>query len=207
LDTRITPLETGSYKISGVPMVGRHYIEYGEDYVDKLIDSLVDKKEYIEYCLELFENSMGIDYKFFNTYGPSLTYHIGNKEKTRIGHVDLEFKFRCAPKSNTDVTIKDEIISFIKEYIEDLYNTGDLHIPKLIALLMEKFDQRVDYIEYMNFNDFRLGVQHIEKFDDDELEEKYQFVVPEFLCIRNHHDVDGNLIPAIDVEMVTNTTH
>ena len=204
LDTRITP-SGGNYKLSGVPMVGYHYINYGEDYVDRLIDSLIDKKEYIEYCLELFENSIGIDYKFFNTYGPSLTYYIGDKNKTMINHIDLEFKFRCAPKSNTDVTIRDEIVAFIKDYIEDLYNTGDLHIPKLITLLMEKFDQRVDYIEYMNFNDFWLGIQHIEKLEDDELDD--QFIVPEFLCIRNHHDEDGNLIPAIEVEMVTESKH
>ena len=32
---------------------------------------------------------------FFNCYGPSLTFNIGDKQKTPINHVDIEMKFRA----------------------------------------------------------------------------------------------------------------
>ena len=91
-----------------------------------------------------------------------------------------------------------QIVSAIKENIEDLNETGDLHLPNMITELSNKFASRCNYIEFMNYNDLWLGVQHIIQLESDD-----PHIVPEFLNIRNRYDVNGNLEPWIDVEIIT----
>ena len=140
---------------------------------------------------------MNVDFKFFNTYGPSLTYSIGDKQETMINHVDLCMKFRVKLKNNSDIYTRDQIIMDIKAYVEDLYNTGDLDVPALITQLMNNYKEKIKYVEFMNYNNFWLGVQHIEKLDVDD-----PHIVPEFLNIRNRYNIEGDLEPCIDMEIV-----
>lgn len=198
LNTKIVATEetTDDFTVTGIPLVGFHYMR-DEEHAGYLMDAISEKKAYIEYCLTLLENSMNVDFKFFNTYGPSLIYHIGDRQKTPIGHVDLELKFRVSLKNTADAYTKDKIIGEIKDYIEDLYETDDWHAPGLITKLYEEFSSRINFIEFMNYNNFWLGVQHIIKTDD--MEDPH--VVPEFLNVRNRYNIEGNLEPCIDVEV------
>lgn len=193
-----------TYGIIGIPVVGYHYLSRGEEYVQYLFDAIYERKAYIDYCLGLLENNMDIDFKFFNTYGPSSVYYIGDAKKTMIGHVDLTMKFRLSVKTTADVITKDEIVYSIKSYIEDLYDTGNWDAPSMITELMNEYSDRINFIEFMNYNDFWLGVQHIWKLtDEDGIEvDDSPMVVPEFLNIRNVLDINGNLIPSIEVEVI-----
>lgn len=184
------------YDIANVPVVGYHYLT-DQDHADYLIDAMNNKKSYIEYCMQILENSFGIDFKFFNTYGPSQLYSIGDREGTMIGHVDLCMKFRVSLKSSSDLYTKSEIIEDIKNYIEDLYNTGDFHAPLLTQYINEKFSEQINYIEFMNFNDFWLGVQHIQEIDNDD-----PHITPEFLNIRNKKNDAGEIVPDIEIETI-----
>lgn len=197
LDTKIVPKDESNeeFTVSGVPVAGLHYMTT-EEYADFLVDAIVERKAYIDYCLKLLENSMGVDFKFFNTYGPSLTYSIGDRQETPINHVDLCLKFRVSLKSTSDIYTKDELIADIKAYIEDLFETGDWHAPNMIAELTAKYSTRVNFIEFMNYNDFWLGVQHIIKKNIED-----PHIVPEFLNVRNRYDIEGNLEPCIDIEI------
>ena len=193
-----------SYGIIGVPVVGYHYLSLGEDYVQYLFDAIYDRKAYIDYCLGLLENNMDIDFKFFNTYGPSSVYYIGDQFETMIGHIDLTMKFRLSVKSTADVVTKDEIIKSIKSYMENLYDIGNWDAPTMITELMNEYSDRINFIEFMNYNNFWLGVQHIWKLTDEngvELDDN-PLITPEFLNVRNILDNDGNLIPDIEVEVI-----
>ena len=143
---------------------------------------------------------MDIDFKFFNTYGPSLIYYIGDKEKTMIGHIDLTMRFRLSIKNSTDIYTKYDIIKSIKSYIENLYDIGNLDIPNLITYITNEFKDRINFIEFMNYNNFRLGIQHIWQLDDEYTNNP--LYVPEFLNIRNILDDDGNIVPDIDMEVI-----
>lgn len=199
LDTRVKVIEDSDHQfsVSGVPVIGLHYM-IDETQATYLTDAINERKAYIEYCLALLENNMNIDFKFFNTYGPSLTYTIGDN-KTMIGHVDLEFRFRASIKNNADIYTKDDLIQAIKEYIEDLYETGNWSAPNMISELMNKFSDRCNFIEFMNYNDFWLGVQHISVLEN--IEDPH--IVPEFLNIRNKYNIDGVLEPCIDMEILS----
>ena len=147
---------------------------------------------------------MDIDFKFFNTYGPSSVYSIGDEQNTMIGHVDLTMKFRVSIKSTADVITKDDLVKSIKSYIENLYDTGNWDAPNMITELMNEYSDRVNFIEFMNYNNFWLGVQHIWKVkDDDGIDvDDSPLVIPEFLSIRNVLDNDGNMIPDIEIEVL-----
>lgn len=199
LDTRVNVLgevSENKFSISGVPLVGLHYMT-DEDKSNYLIDAISEKKAYIEYCLTLLENNMDVDFKFFNTYGRSRTYSIGDKLDTMIGDIDLTMKFRVSLKTNSDVYIKDDLVKIIKSYIEDLYETEDWHAPNMISEITSKYSTRINYLEFINYNDFWLGVQHITKLDIDD-----NHIVPEFINIRNKYSIDGQLIPCIEIEIV-----
>lgn len=198
LDTRVYANEEDSaqFDISKIPVVGLHYMTTEEN-ASYLIDAITERKAYIDYCLTLLENSMNVDFKFFNTYGPSLTYSIGDKKDTMIGHVDLELKFRAYLRNGSDIYAKDELIAAIKEYIENLYGEDCWHAPNMISEIMSKFSDRIHFLEFMNYNDFWLGVQHIIKLE--EIDDPH--IVPEFVNVRNRYNIEGNLEPCIDIEM------
>ena len=186
------------YDILGVPMVGEHFL-ISEDNVTYFIKELHKKKAYIDYCLSVLENNMQIDFKYFNTYGFSKTYHIGDSEQTTLGNIDITMKFRLKLINAGDTVTKQNIIEYIKAYIEDLNETDDLHIPNMLHDIKEEFNELIIYIEFMNFNDNRLGVNHIELRDIED-----PSVVPEFISVRNRYNVDGTVLePCIDIEIVT----
>ena len=108
-------------------------------------------------------------------------------------------KFRAKLVNASDIVTKNSIVSYIKEYIENLNDTGeDLHIPNLIRDVTNEFRDTVVYIEFMNFNDNRLGINHIELKEIDSI-----YTVPEFICIRNRLNEDKTAIePWIDLEIV-----
>ncbi len=64
---------------------------------------------------------------------------------------------------------------------------------------LKNYMEAVIYIEYMNFNDNRLGINHIELADVID-----PHTVPEFINIRNTLSADRTtLVPCIDIELVT----
>lgn len=189
-----------NFLLSGVPVVGGQYINIDYDDVEDnaayLMDVITEKKAYIDYCLELLENSMKVDYKLFNTYGPSLTYV--TEEGDSINHVDLTMRFQVSLKYASDYSTKDSLIEYIKKKVEDLYETGDLHIPNLITDITNNYNQYINYIEFIGFNHFDPSIQHILKQDLDD-----PSVVPEFLNIRNSYYGDAkNLQSCIEIELV-----
>ncbi len=188
------------YDIYGVPVVGYHYFT-SEDRVSYFINELVERKAYIDYCANLVENNMDVDFKLYNTYGKSLTFHEGDKDETGIGRIDIEMKLRVKLSANSDITVRDEIIEYIKSTIEDMSSDqGDLHFPNLIHDIKEEYNEAIEYIEFMNYNNNRLGVQHIELRDVID-----PHTVPEFLNIRNKLASDGvSLVPCIDIEVIFN---
>lgn len=187
-----------TYDISGVPMIGEHYFT-DEEKVTYFLHELIDKKAYVDYCLTVLENNMDIDFKYFNTYGYSKTYTIGDQEGTSLGNIDITLRFRAKLSNQSDYTTKDELVNYIKNYIEDLNELGDLHIPNLLHDIKEYFGDLVVYVEFMNFNENRLGVNHIELKEVDSVH-----TVPEFISVRNKWSEDGTiLVPCIDMEIVS----
>ena len=200
MNTRVVQVDNdgNEFEIQNVPFIGAHYFT-DESKVSYFIHEIIKKKSYIDYCLTLVENNMDIDFKYFNTYGESQTYTIGDQEATPLGHIDINMKFRAKLTNVNDVSTKQAIIDYIKSSIENLNDSGkDLHIPNLIHDISEEFKDKIVYVEFMNFNDNRLGVNHIELKEVNNIH-----IVPEFITIRNRLNADKTAIePWIDLEIV-----
>lgn len=206
-----------NFDIYGVPVVGEHYfyseltgnkrsVEDADKAVAYFMKELTAKKAYIDHCLEVLENSMMIDFKYFNTYGPSKTYKIGDTNKY-LDHVDLTLNFRVKLKNASDTATKDSIINYIKDYIEDINDIGDLDFSNLIHDLKEEYSDTVKYIDFRYFN----GQDNIKWYDSDDMGSAHlvledpedPHVVPEFINVRNQfNEGETALIPCITVEII-----
>ena len=202
-DTHIIPAdEAGTmYTIYDVPVIGRQYLMSDRE-VKFVIDAIIDRKSYIDYCLALVENSVTIDFKFFNTYGPAKTYYLEDRT-TLIGNIDVYMRFKLSLKDSSDLTTKDEILADIKANIEDIENIVNWHAPVLISDIISKYEDRINFLEFVGFNTYDADDQHIilvEPEDEDKADVNY---IPEFINVRNTIDPDTNeLIPMISIELV-----
>ena len=184
------------YDLSGVPVVGHHYLDT-EVEAKYLLEAMTEKKAYIEYCIKLVEDPMTIDFKFFNTYGPANTYFLEDK-KTPIGSIDITLRFKLSLKENTEKGIIDDIKSDIKAYIENLENIGDLHASNLITQITDTYKDRIIFFEFSGFNTFGTDDQHIINVPSDD-----PSTIPELINIRNTlNEETGELIPCIDIEVI-----
>jgi len=197
-------MELGGYTIKSVPVLGYDYCK-DEDLVQDAIDALDYRKSYIDQALVVQENSFGIDFKLFNTYGPSKTFFIVKDEdanmyldedKVYIDRVNLTLNFRTKLVSSSDSYTKDNIIKEIKEYIEDLEDLDELHIPNLITQITTNYKEQIVYFEYLGFNNYGADVQHIYKDSSNEIG---IHTAPEFLNVNNTFNDDGTLVPDINI--------
>lgn len=192
------------YKIKSVPMLGYDYCQ-DTQLVQSAINALNYRKAYIDNAMVILENSFGIDFKLFNTYGPSRTFYIIKDSDSNgllndpiefIDKVNLTLNFRVKLVSKNDSYTKDNIVEEIKEYIEDLDDLSQLHIPNLVTQITTNYKEQISYFEYLGFNNYGAGVQHIYKIDDNDIP---IHTTPEFLCVNNVLGGDGITHPDVNI--------
>ena len=100
-------------------------------------------------------------------------------------------------KSSADEYTKNTIIQDIKDYVEDLDELDDLHIPNLVSYITNKYNSALNYFGWRGFNTFDANTQHMYKHETED-----KTICPEFINIRNTVDIDGNIVPMIEIETV-----
>lgn len=176
---------------------------YGmRDRVDTFIQSIDYRRIYIQSALLLLEDSFGIDMKFFNTYGPSKLYNVGyEKVSMPIDRINISLKFEVKYQTSADKNCKNDIINYIKTYMENMNYISDLHIPNLITGIKNKFYKQIVYIKFIGLNDYGYMYQSIYKNNEND-DYLYSTTVPEFININIAKDSIGNDIPDIQIEGV-----
>ena len=192
------------YHLAVVPVVGWEYItdpDLGAEHTENLVEQLNYKKEYIDKAIITLENSFDIDFKFYNTYGPSRLYYLDENLKHKINRVDISFNIKVSVKSSSDQYTKPNIIKYIKNYIEDLDKLEDFHIPNLMSELRENFGHETNYIGFLGFDDYDANYQHCFV---DEIGAMNKDIPPEFINVRcKKNDDTGEYEPMINVEITT----
>lgn len=178
------------FKLSGVPVIKHSYANNKRN-INNFINAIKIRKAYIDEALKILENQFGIDFKFYNTYGPANVYTLDGK--TKVNRVNLTLNFNLSLRKSSDDYTKDYIIKFIKDYIENLDNAGDIHIPNLIAEITKNYQNSIYYIEFRGFNDYSTEYQHLYYNNNNQIN-----TVSEFACI-NIKD-DGS--PDINIKIV-----
>ena len=145
------------------------------------------RRKYIENALIFLENSFGIDFKFYNTYGKSYTYNIS--DTNNIDRVNISLKFEVKFITKEDQVMLPSITTTIKQYIENIDRVEDLHIPNLVTEIKNKYESNLVYIKFIELNNYSELYQSIyknpeltqDKFADSQL-------VPEFININTNID-------------------
>lgn len=115
-----------------------------------------------------------------------------NKVVNYIDNVALTFKWALEAESSADKYISNNIITDIKEYIEDINEINELHIPNVITLITNNYREQLIYFEFLDVNGYGPSCQHLyydEKINAD--------ICPEFLNVATKKD--GVDTPEIDI--------
>lgn len=188
------------YIINRVPVI-RYFYFSSEERVEYFMTEIRKKLVHIDMAIDPLETLFGIDFKLFNTYGPSNMYRVTEKglPDRLIDRVNLTLNFRTQMYSNSDRTIINQITNDIKEYVEDIEQLLDLHMPNLITMITQKYKDYLVYFEFLGFsngvNQWGPNYQHILTYESMER----LTVVPEFLNV-NFNDETGE--PDINIDVV-----
>ena len=191
-----------TYHVKRVPLVRYSYLDT-QSRVSSFIKLLEYRRLYIQSSLLLLEDSFGIDFKFFNTYGPSKNYIVSrNSDRdTFVDRVNVSLIFEAKLQSAAENNIADKIILYIKDYIENINYLSDLHIPNLTTAVKNEFYKQLVYFKFLSLNDYGYEYQSIYKNTTDD-DYNFSTTVPEFIninTVRNNANID---IPDIVINIV-----
>ena len=181
-----------AFAIKSVPVLKRSYVQYEESRIQTFIDKLNYHKAYIDYIMNLLNNFL-IDFKFYNTYGPAIEYSTDKLGENVIDRIHLSLIFDLKLLKTSDSLTKDYILKDVKDIIEDLNDMDSLHIPNLITTITTKYRDSIEYFEFIGFNGYGPGVQHLYRIEREDVT-----VVPEFLTVNMLDD----MTPDIEIRLV-----
>lgn len=170
-------LDDGSYEfhLAKLPMIRKQYLD-SEIKMNAIIKEVQRRRLYLEHCLSTLEDGFDIDFKFFNTYGPSIRFT--DKDGDNIDKVNLTLHFETELKSNTENYVLDMIVDDIKAAVENINSIEDLHMSNLCSDIRVKYQDQLKYFEFLGFNNYGPGDQYIKSVGGDLYND-----IPEFLNI------------------------
>lgn len=171
--------ETGkeTFTIKNVPVVKYDYFNDEGKAID-FCKELTQRKSYIDYAIQVLEDAFGMDFKFFNTYGPSKLFTIDNGS-TYLNRTNLSLTFKLKLRANYDVNVTNDIIADIKDYIEDINEISTIHMPNLVSTIITKYIESIEYFEFVDMNGYGPSVQHLYS-----MEMPSEVIVPEFVNVQ-----------------------
>lgn len=195
-------------RITNVPVVKSNWIKLSSNF-NLLINKIYTTHDALFDAYFKLENQYGIAMIFFNTYGLSKRYRIGNaKEMTDLTRVNCSISIGVELSAMTASSIFIEKYRvYIKNVIESLNNLDEsgksLYILDLLAESKKSFPE-ILHIEYYGFNDYDHGAQIIVPKSEPSTTNDIQTYIPEFINIYSYN-VNGQLVPKIDIKLLNDT--
>lgn len=175
--------ESPFFRIKDVPVVKYDYFDT-EDKALHFCKELVERKNYIDYAIQVLEDAFEMDFKFFNTYGPSRLFTLDNVDDY-LNRTQLSLTFKCrfnsayiANSTLDEAVITNNIISDIKEYIEDINEISSLHMSNLVTEITNKYREFLIFFEFVDINGYGPGYEHLYA-----MEMPNDIITPEFLNV------------------------
>ena len=184
------------YSMYKVPMVKKSW--WNDEYRTTSFLQMLDyKRRYIQEVLPLIDNPFGINFKLYNTYGPSQNFLINKTQK--IDKVNLSLRFEIMFVGKEDQAVIIDMKESIKRYIEDINTSDNIHIPNLITYIKNLYNESIEYIKFIQLNNYESLWQSIYK--DPEVENhSYQEAqrTPEFININTlpngSYDIEFDIV-------------
>ena len=147
--------------LSLIPMIKADLVN-DDNTFNTFVKRLTDQYYHMESCLPVLRNNTNIDIKFYNTYGRSVNYLIGDN-KDLIDRVNIKIAFNVWIVSGVDeLELKNSLKVFIKDFIEKVNSSGnnDLFISNLIRAIENNF-AAVHHLKFLGINDYSVDNQTI----------------------------------------------
>lgn len=172
--------------VSFIPFTGASSLKDADKF-SFLLNLLYSQYDYLLGAIDTITNNYGLDLKFYNTFGKSNNFVIG-EEGEKLDKTNIKIRFKVAPTVGAieEILLRDMRI-FIKEYIEGINNKGynAVYISNLMRALENKFTD-ILYMKFVNINNYDSSVQVIENRGTDlnalSIEERRDYV-PEYLTL------------------------
>lgn len=100
-----------------------------------------------------------------------------------LDNVALKFEWALEAETSADKYIDSAIIDDIKEYIEDINEVNEIHIPNIITLITNNYREQLVYFQFLDVNGYGQSCQHL--YLDDKIEAD---ICPEFLNVETIKD-------------------
>lgn len=174
-----------SISLTSIPFIKYDVARNTEDF-DYFISSLTAQYTAME-NEEVLQNSSHIDIKFYNTYGKSKNFYIGdNSESINRVNLSIAFKVKIVNTNDINSTIR-SLKVLIKNYIETLNTCGtnELYISNLIKEIENQVPE-VHHLKFLGINDYSTDYQTItsKAVDINELsKDDRRNYVPEMLVV------------------------
>ncbi len=208
-DNKEDPTANCKYILKSSPVIKAQWLKSPEN--SKYIVSVIRKNYNImKEVYQYLEEGFGIDMKFYNTFGRSRFYRVGNKNEIynmqSLDRVNITLNIGINLDTLAPVDIfKSRLYAFIRNYVESINEVRTqgrpIYIMNLISAIKQKFEE-IGYIEYYGINDYGPEIQKIEStFNEDIQRLGYNEYVPEFINI----DEVGNgaeLVPSIHITLL-----
>lgn len=178
------------YKLNEIPCIRHGYID-NEDTALEFLNKIISEKNYLEYCISIIEDNFSVDFKFFNTYGPSYLYSTNANGTNKINKVNISLEFNLSLTSNYDSNILSMITKDIKDYIEDITKLQDIHMTNITNYVSNKYPDSIEYFEFVSVNGHSTW-KHIYNTQEDDSSYYVSEHTPEFLNVNNSDSISGN---------------
>ena len=176
------------YRLASIPMIQYNYMQ-NEDNVTEIVTNLLTRKLYIDESMKVIQDPLGIDFKLYNTYGPSRTFKVGH-ENIDLDRINISLKLRMKFKYTAQDNMKDIVLTDIKSYIENINNIVDFHYSNLDQYLRNKYPNII-WIEFVGINKYSTDNQYIRR------DNRIVGQVPEFININvidNTPDIEITIV-------------
>lgn len=180
------------FRIHNVPLIKYDYFR-DESMVEYFCSELIRRKSYIDNAIQSIEDSFGMDFKFFNTYGPSRMYTLDGAT-TYLNRVNLSMVFRLGLQVNYDDNIIQYITDDVKAFIENINEIDSVHMSNLVSDITAKYEDSITFFEFVDFNGYGPGNQHMYAMSmpDD-------VITPELVNVNMVLQNDGSIVPDITI--------
>jgi hypothetical protein len=184
-----------SHVVEKMPLIRYTYLN-SESRMTNFIKTLEKRRLWIQACLVLLEDSFGVDFKFFNTYGPSKLFSLTKDGRVLLDRTNISLVFECKFQMANDSYITDDITTYIKSYMEDINDISELHMSNLITAVKNEYSDQLVYFKFVGLNTYGYLYQSIYNVTTDEF--VASTTVPEFININtlstNSPDIIYNVI-------------
>ena len=186
------------FAIKGVPVLKYEYSK-NEENTMYLLNKMIEYKQYIYSAINVLENAFSIDFKFYNTYGPSYLYKINSSMDKSLDKVNITLNFEMMLKRSADNYTKSYIIRDIQSMFEQFDDNDNKYIPNIISYINNKYTNSIYYLAYRGFNTFDSNYQNF--FLDTSTSEEVIDAVPEFVCLNRVNTEESENVPDVNITL------